>query len=241
LLPVGGRTVLEWEIESLLAAGVDQATVVIGFGASKVDQVLAERCPPAVRVGTVFNPRFADADNLISCWAARDRMMEDFLLINGDTLFEPGIVRRLLASPPAPVTIAVGRKDSYDEDDMKIVRDGSILRRIGKDLPKDGCDGEAIGMILFRGQGPRLFRQALEDVALSPDAARLWYLSVINEMASRGLVQTVSIDGLRWAEIDFPDDINVAQGVVATMEWMPARRRRTDRVPSRRDGVEVRV
>jgi choline kinase len=218
LLPVGAKTVLEWEIEALLAAGIRHSTVVVGFGATMVDRVLAERCPPAACVQTVLNPRFAEADNLISCWAARHRMSDDFLLINGDTLFEPRIVRRLLLSPPAPVTIAVGRKHVYDADDMKIIREGSVLCRIGKDLPADRCDGESIGMALFRGPGPRLFREALEAAEREPGAARRWYLSVVDEMAARGLVQTLSVDGLRWAEIDFPRDLEAAQSVAWALE-----------------------
>jgi choline kinase len=209
---------LEWEIEALLAAGIRYSTVVVGFGAAKVDRMLADRCPAKAHVRTVFNPRYAEADNLISCWAARHRMMDDFLLINGDTLFEPRIARRLLLSPPAPVTIAVARKDVYDADDMKIMREGSVLCRIGKDLPMDRCDGESIGMVLFRGPGPRLFREALEAAEREPGAARRWYLSVVDEMAARGLVQTVSVDGLRWAEIDFPSDLDAARSVVWALE-----------------------
>ena len=41
LLSVGGRSVVEWQLGALAAAGVPRATVVVGFGADKVRNVLA--------------------------------------------------------------------------------------------------------------------------------------------------------------------------------------------------------
>lgn len=214
LLSVGGRSVVEWQLGALAAAGIPRATVVIGFGADKVRNVLASRFPSR-QVRTLFNPRFATADNLISCWMARGSMRGDFFLINGDTLFEPEVPRRLLASDPWPVTIAVVRKRVYDEDDMKVQCEGTWLRQIGKGLAPHETDAEAIGMILFRGDGPRLFREALDRAAATSQATKQFYLSVINDMAGEGLVRTLSVDGLEWTEIDFLPDLERAEGLVA--------------------------
>jgi choline kinase len=215
LLPVSGKTVIEWQVDALRSAGVDRVAVVVGFGAAKVRTLLARRCLPLPEIRTIFNPRFDVADNLISCWTARSEMDEDFLLINGDTLFEPNVLDRLLQSEPAPVTVAIARKAAYDADDMKVCCEGRRLRRIGKELPARETDGESIGVILFRGSGPNQFRHALECAARRPDARRLWYLSAVNEMAGESLVCTTTIDGCSWAEIDYPKDLAIAEGLVA--------------------------
>jgi choline kinase len=223
LLPVGGRSVIEWQLGALGTCNIPRATVVVGFGAEKVREVVAAHRPlPQVR--TLFNPRFDTADNLISCWMARGAMRGDFLLLNGDTLFEPEVPRRLLASEPWPVTVAVVRKRVYDEDDMKVHCEGASLRQIGKGLAPHQTDGESIGMLLFRGEGPRLFREALERAAASPLAPTQWYLSVINDMAGEGLVRTLSVDGLEWTEIDYLRDLEKAEHLVAgwQVESQPA-------------------
>jgi choline kinase len=215
LLPVNGRSVIEWQVDALRSAGIDRVVVVVGFGATKVRTLLARRCPPLPEIHTIFNPRFDVADNLISCWTARGEMDEDFLLINGDTLFEPSVLERLLQSELAPVTVAVARKPAYDADDMKVHCDGQLLRRIGKDLPARETDGESIGVILFRGSGPSQFRHAIENAARRSDAGRLWYLSAVNEMAAGHLVQVASVNGSGWAEIDYPKDLVIAEELVA--------------------------
>src|SRR6187399_1638473 len=98
LLKISGHTVLERQLLALRAAGVDSAAVVTGFAAGLVDEEIAQSCPAGMSVRTIENPRYATSDNLISCLAARGAMDRDFLLVNGDTLFQPGIARLLLAS-----------------------------------------------------------------------------------------------------------------------------------------------
>ncbi len=228
LLPVGDNTVLEWQIKALRAAGMDSCTVVVGFQAEQVEQLLARRFPPAARVRTLMNPLFDRADNLVSCWAAREQMDGDFLLLNGDTLFEPRVVERLVSSAPAPVTLAVRRKQAYDADDMKVIGADGVLRRIGKDLPADETSAESIGMLLFRGDGPRLFRERLDAFVRSGRASRSWYVSIIDDMAAGGLVRTRPVDGLRWAEIDYASDLEAAGELVARWSWcaVPEKSRR---------------
>jgi len=66
-------------------------------------------------------------------------------------------------------------------------------------------------MLHFTGSGPRIFRDALERSIRSPEALRAWYLSVINELAQENAVDTVSVRGLWWREVDAPEDLEDAR------------------------------
>lgn len=222
LLRIGGCTVLEWQLRMLAAAGIDQAVVVVGFGAAAIESQLSEITPPGMRVRTLFNELYDRSDNLVSCAVASPEMNEDFLLLNGDTLADPAVLDRLLASPTTPVAMAVARKDAYDADDMKVRCAGARVTRVGKDLEAGDTHGEAIGFSLYRGSGPALFTEALTDVLREPEGSRRWYLSAVNLLAARGLVHRVAIDGARWAEIDYPHDLPRAQAVVAYLAERPA-------------------
>ena len=215
LVAIGGRPILAWQLDALAAAGVSRACVIVGFGAETIDDALPKIAPGGMRVHTLCNPFYDVADNLISCWAARAEMASDFFIVNGDTLFEPAVVERLLTSPPAPVTVAVRRKASYDADDMKVEQDESRLLHIGKTLPLETANAESIGVMLFRGSGPRLFQDALEAAVRDPAAKRLWYPSLVDRLAGAGHVRVAHVDGLATAEVDFPEDLAAAE-VVAT-------------------------
>jgi choline kinase len=209
ILPVGGQPIIARQIDTLARCGIEDVTVVVGFGAEAVDTRLVELYGDG-RIRTLYNPFFASTDNLVSCWVARVEMQGEFLLLNGDTLFDTGVLERLLAAPGHPVTLAVSRKDCYDDDDMKVIRHGDRLVHVGKKLPLDRVDAESIGMMTFRGDGPRLFREAIEQALRTPPALKQWYLSLIDALAQRGVVYTQTVPAASWTEVDSPADLERA-------------------------------
>ena len=213
ILPVLGRSIIEWQIDGLFTLGIDQVTVVVGYGADQVERLLTKRYG-ANCVKILYNPAFAETDNLVSCWAAREEMNDDFILMNGDTLFEVSVVQRLLKKPVGPVTVTIDHKNTYNADDMKVTLDEKRLINIGKELEPDETDAESIGIILFRGEGPALFRAALEKALDNPSARKKWYLSVIREMSRSMPVWTCSVAGLNWCEIDYPADLKSAEDML---------------------------
>src|SRR4051794_18805316 len=86
LVPLAGRTLLEWQLRNLAAAGLEEAVVVTGFGADQIESALRTMQLQGLSVRTLYNPFYAVADNLGSCWAARTEMEGEFLILNGDTL-----------------------------------------------------------------------------------------------------------------------------------------------------------
>lgn len=214
LIEVGGLRVIEWQIDALLAAGISRITAVIGYGAGQVEQVLNLRYGPGV-ISTIYNPFFEVADNLASCWMARHVMHDDFILLNGDTLFEQPVLERLLEAPVRPITLAIDKKSAYDSDDMKIQLAGERISAVSKQIALDKVDGESIGMMHFQAGGGPLFRNALEESMRRPEALQMWYLSIINYLAATtGQVFAQSIEGLDWNELDFPADLQAAQAMV---------------------------
>lgn len=207
LVELSGRTVLHWQLRHLREAGIIEAVVVTGFAADTVEAEIASLDLPGMTVRTLFNPFYGLTDNLATCWLARGEMTGDFLLLNGDTLFEPAIAERLIAAPSAPITVTIDRKaGGYDADDMKVLTDGDALRAIGKTIK--AYDAESIGFLRFNAEGAVLFTRVIEQIMRTPEGLKRWYLSVINQIAqSHDVVRVQSIEGLQWAEMDFPEDL----------------------------------
>lgn len=217
LLDCSGRSLLEWQLDALFAGGIEEAVIVTGFRSDLVDALVAAR--PDRRARTLYNPFYHVADNTGSVWMAREEMRQDFLILNGDTLIGPDIVRRLIDNATAPITVTVDEKPSYDDDDMKVLRDGDRLLRIGKTITE--CNAESIGFLAFRGQGPTVFVDAVDALMHGPEGVSSWYLKLIDQLAPLGIVSTVSIRGLEWQEVDFMADLDGAQ--VLTAKWRAER------------------
>ncbi len=210
-IPLHGRSILEWQIDELLKFGISPIHVVVGFGASAVEEIIAKYNHGQTTIHALYNPFYALADNLMSCWTAKNEMTEDFILLNGDTLFETAVLERVLQAPSAPITLVTDEKSHYDADDMKVIVKGTKLMRIGKTLDAAQVNGESIGMIRFQREGAQLFCSTIERRIRQPESLKQWYLSLIDELAPHGHVATASIKGLAWAEIDNPNDLQQAE------------------------------
>lgn len=205
LLPVGGTTLLGHQLDTLEAIGVREATVVTGFMPSLVEAELAKRTGP-MPAKPFFNPFFQVADNLASCWLVGKHMDDDFLLINGDTLFEKELAAKVVAAPACPIRVTINQKASYDLDDMKVTLSGTKLTAIGKTLTAEQTNAESIGMLRFMGDGPKIFRDKLEQLMRTQDGVHAWFLKAIDAIAGNSVVETTAITGHRWAEVDTVSD-----------------------------------
>jgi L-glutamine-phosphate cytidylyltransferase len=217
LLDIGGKTLIDRQIEAFAAAGLRDFSVVTGYAAARMEEALASTATRLkVKIATVFNPFYAVADNLASCWLARDHMREDFIQVNGDNVFRRDLVDHLLAAPAAPAAVAINRKPTFDADDMKVMLDAGRLTEIGKTLPLDTVDGEAVGFYIFRGEGCGAYVRELELAMRDPQGLRRWFPSAVGALAKKRAVTAIPIDGLRWCEVDFPADLQGARALVAS-------------------------
>jgi len=220
LIEFSGRSLLAWQVEMLWAGGVRAIDVVTGFMTEMVEAELARLARPGLALTARFNPFYKVADNLGSCWIAREAMAGDFLILNGDTLVSREIVARVQKPNAWPIAVTVDVKLAYDSDDMKVSHDGERLCAIGKTLSADETNAESIGFLAFRGEGAGLFRDTVDAWMRTPAGVENWYLKVIDALAPTGKVGTVSIEGLEWGEVDFLNDIEAA--TLLTDRWASA-------------------
>ncbi len=225
-LLLGDRSALEWQLEALAAAGASEVVVATGFRAEVVRSIVHRFEKLPVRIA--HNPFYAHCDNLGTCWIVRHEMTDPFVLINGDTMFEPEVFRRLITSSGShDITLVTNEKAEYDDDDMKVIIDNGALQRVDKKLPIGEVSGESIGMIRFRGAGVGLFRTQLESMMFEASTLKRWYLSAVDLLARQGHVGTVGTAGHGWCEIDDQKDLDYASVTVPGW-WQRDLRRSAD-------------
>ena len=220
LIDFNGRSLLDRQLDTLAANGVAEAVVVTGFHDELVQQSVAARSAgPAVR--TIFNPFYKVADNTGSLFMAREELIGDCLVWNGDTLVSEALMAKVVGNDRSGICVTVDRKDVYDEDDMKVVEQGGRLLQIGKRIA-EGVNAESIGLLAFRSGGAERFREAIEAAMRTPEGTTIWYLRVIHHLAQQGEVWTLDIEGEEWGEVDFPPDVEAARELVA--RWDDAKK-----------------
>jgi choline kinase len=221
LIDFNGRSLLDRQLDTLEANGVHEAVVVTGFHDELVQAAIAKRSG-GPRVRTVFNPFYKVADNTGSLYMAREELSGDCLVWNGDTLVSNALMAKVVGNDRSGICVTIDRKQSYDEDDMKVVEEGGRLKAISKRLDLASVNAESIGLLAFRAGGAEQFRDAIEHAMRTPEGTTIWYLRVINHIAQSGDVWTLDINGEEWGEVDFPEDVDNAQTLTA--RWDEAAR-----------------
>lgn len=215
LIEINGKTILEWQLENLLKSGVRSITIVTGFKSILVENLILNKYKD-LDIDCIYNPFYGVSDNLASCWLARENFCDDFLIVNGDDVFEVALINKLIKSRNAPITVAVNIKEVYDQEDMKVLfnSENGRLLRVGKDIECSKANGEAIGIHLFRNKGVSFFRRKVEDLMREEAALKMWYLSAINSLVNETEILVCDITGYRWSEIDFIEDLQKANDIV---------------------------
>ncbi len=98
LVEVGGKPILRYQLEALCAARVRECIIVVGHQAAQVRHAFGTRFR-GMSITYVENPIFDATNNIYSLWLARRAITEDMLLLEGDLIFEPGLLKDLLDRP----------------------------------------------------------------------------------------------------------------------------------------------
>jgi L-glutamine-phosphate cytidylyltransferase len=205
LIEVGGRTILEHQVEALRAAGVSGVTVVGGYRFDRLEAFVAERWDEADRPELVFNPFYAVSSSIGSVWAARHRLSAPFCLLNGDTVYDPALVADGLARVQPGLNLFVETIAAPEADDMLVRMDGSRVVAVSKALPPSLGRHRSLGFVV--GDGSEGYVRALDRVIAEVEGAQSFHHAIVDRLAHEGDVHAVAFEGGLWTEIDRPEDI----------------------------------
>jgi choline kinase len=201
LATVLGVPLIERVADAAIAGGVTEFVMVTGYEAEPLEAFLADLSRRrGVPITSVRNEAWRKANGL-SVAAAGPFVGDRFLLLMADHLFDPEIVRTLVASDGAGwgLTLAIDRRldnplvDLADVTRVETGADGAIVN-IGKRIePYDAFD---TGVFLAT---PLLIEAILEDVA-EGGAGSL--SDGVRRLADRGLARTYDIGARFWLDVD---------------------------------------
>jgi choline kinase len=202
LLRVGGKTLVERQIDALRDAGIDDIVIVVGCQADHVRRTCGKR------ITYIENTRFAQTNSLYSLWMARPLLYDGFVVMNCDVLFHPQMLSDLVTSRHEDALLIAYQEDEaepFGDEEMKIkVRRGRVAD-IAKTLPADEADGENVGIVKFGADGARLLGRLL-DQRVTSGGLRDWAPRAFADFARVRPLHAIGTRGYPWTEIDFPED-----------------------------------
>jgi choline kinase len=215
LLDIGGRSILEHQLENIQLAGIKEVSIVVGAFVEKIEEKL-KRTRFDLNIELIYNPFHEITNNLVSLWFARHKMNGDFILMNGDVIFHPDILLNLIhTTHNKKICLSIAKKAHYDEDDMKVQLDGDKVLQVRKSLDPASTNAESLGMLKFIKEGASNVAQTLELLVRDENNSKAWFLIAIEKLISQGQdVNSIDMGNLPWIEIDYPQDLEKARSSV---------------------------
>src|SRR5262249_35028109 len=212
LLRVGGRTMVERQIDALRLAGIDDIVVVVGCQADAVRRACGRHAT------YVENARFAQTNSLYSLWLARHQLVDGFVVMNCDVLFHPQLLTDLVtARHENALLISYDGIDLGDEEMKVATRRGRVVA-MAKTMAAADADGENVGIVKFGAEGARLLVDLL-DRRVAAGGLRDWAPRAFEDFARVRPLHAIGTRGFPWTEIDFPEDYERAvQEVLPAIE-----------------------
>lgn len=219
LTELGGRTLIETQIDVLREAGVDDIIIATGY----LSEMLAL---PGTR--QIHNPRWAETNMVETLFCAEHLFGNDLIVSYGDIIYEPRIIKALLASPhDISVVLDNGWRtywesrfeDPLSDAETLSLDDKGRITEIGSPAQHlDDIEAQYTGLMRFRGPGITALVMARRGLGDQPrpwmetrPLEQAYMTDLLMEMILTGHdVQGVPVDR-GWFEIDTPKDLEVAR------------------------------
>ena len=211
-VPVLGRPLISYALDTLIRAGITSVNFVVGYESGRMMEQVKQLIPSGLSASFIEN-RDWHKQNGISLLAAADRVNNPFLLTMSDHLFDNAIVDLVIeSSDPALVNVAVDRKlDSIFDlhDAMKVQTCRSRVIDIGKHLRK--FDAIDTGLFVCSLE---IF-DYLERVKSSSGMSDCSLADGVRMMAADDKVRAIDIGDAWWQDVDTPQMLQHAEKQIA--------------------------
>jgi choline kinase len=214
LADLGGRPLIDHQVEALRFAGAKR--IVVAAGTPDADALRA-----VLPAGTTVlaDPDQAATGSLRAFWLARQEVEEEVLVVDGDVLFHPVIARALARRSRS--AMAYDSRAGRAPQEMKILVRGGGLSAMSRTIAPERSDGGNVGMVRLSGPAADI---AFDTAGLLLAAGRTGepMTAAISRMAREHRIDCMDVAGLPWRAIGNQADLADARARVLPVVAPPA-------------------
>lgn len=206
LILINQKPSLFYLLNNIKKAGIDEIITVVGHNGN---ELLEEIQNFNFSVNAVWNPKYEITNNLYSLYSAREHLInEDFVIINGDLIFDHRILVDILKSDESQIAID---DTDYDKpiDSPGIILKDNVIADLGRHIPFEDNKGYAIGIYKISKELSADFFEIAEEL-LNEDLNHGFHDPLRKLFASHN-IYPCSTSGNIWTDIDVKEDIEKAE------------------------------
>ncbi|MEW4468746.1 phosphocholine cytidylyltransferase family protein [Parasphingorhabdus sp. JC815] len=207
LIEFRGKAILDHQIEALLPLDLDEIIIVTGYRGEMITDHIANNVSRyGEKIRTIANPDWAESSSIASVMAARDYLSSNYMVMNGDTVYDAAILKKAAGMAKPGTSLLVEPLAENTEDDMLVkVQDGRVMAA-AKTLSREAATHRSLGVIFGRSDGGA-YRRMLDEVMACSNGHLQYHHEIINRLAGLQKVHAIESHSGTWQEIDRPEDL----------------------------------
>lgn len=206
LLEINGKTLIQRYLETLQEVGIKKVVIVVGYKKEKVIDAVG-KISFSGRVNFIENHEY-ERGSILSLWKARDELNEEIVLMDGDVYFEQDVLKKLVESPFKNCLIIDTTSENRGEEVMAGVR-GSKIIALERGLKADfDFIGEWVGFVKISKSCVEILKRIVKEVIKKTNYRD--YEEILPQLFEQVEFNYALVDGLKWVEIDFKEDVERA-------------------------------
>ena len=197
---------VERSIQTLIACGIER--IIIGTGYHKERyEAMKEQYP---QTECVFSPRYAETNSMYTLYNCREVVgHDDFLLLESDLVFEQKAITSLMECAEPDVMLITPVTKFQDQYYVEYDAQHRLTRCSTKETELE-AKGELVGIHKLSNSFYQLMcDDYAKKVEEQPKLGYEYQLLMMSQNIQK--VYVLKVDGLKWYEIDDPDDLAYAE------------------------------
>ena len=194
---VGEKPLIKHTVEKLLLHGISDISVCTGYKKEIVQTALS-----GFNIRFYNNPFFDITNSIASLWFARESIIDDCIIMNGDVYFEEDLLSDFLNSVGDYILCVDSSRIEEGDYFLELKPDGCLMN-YGKELDVKKRSCEYVGMAIVRKTVAQSFRMLLEKL-INSQQHKLWWENTLYTLSDMGeQILTNDVNGKFWAEVDY--------------------------------------
>ena len=215
MVPVNGKTLIEYAIESLIYAGIKKFTMVVGYKKDVLKNFLKGKYPQ-IQIDFIDNDVYDSTNNIYSLYLARDVLSsDDTILLESDLIFDKEIIREIVSSPEKNLAV-VSHFENWMDGTVTVLNEEKAIKRIvsKSDFDWNKIDSyyKTVNIYKFSKEFSKNIYMPFLSAYQTAYSKNEYYETVLKVISylDGDILKAHLVDGSRWYEIDDPADLKIA-------------------------------
>ena len=216
MVPVNGKTLIEYAIEALIEADVKKLTLVVGYKKEVLKDFLKDKYNE-IEINYIDNDVYDTTNNIYSLYMARDVLaQDDTILLESDLIFDKKIIKEIIEDKN-PNLAVVSPFENWMDGTCALIDDQNIIKGIlGKaefNWDKTNHYYKTVNIYKFSKEFATTVYMPFLKAYQTAYGKNEYYETVLKVISFLGnsTFKAHAVDGSRWYEIDDPADLAIAE------------------------------